>query len=299
MFSSRNSFFHQILINMLFISFEISSHFSCLLPALSLSILFTSMLIFFIFKRLLIIECCLELLRLDLRLELLLRRLLRLRNCRIDPCGESCCDAVHVLCADFLLQELSHLHCLSALRCHVRADALDLGCLVLDVRSDCFLLMVIPSACSCWTTALDLGCFGTDCSFLSDVCRIVRCGAFSIFVLFTLFLSYCSVSLDCEVHVLMIIIISCSWTSVAVLTMESSSFNLDSNIRLFFRLSLSLLDLFRLSRVADFLASSSSSLHRCHRRCQLAPLRRTMNTFSRETYVCRGLCFTSSNVLHI
>ena len=31
----------------------------------------------------------------------------------------------------------------------------------------------------------------------------------------------------------MIIIISCPWTSVAVLTMQSSSLNLDSNLRLF------------------------------------------------------------------
>ena len=40
-FFSTKSFVRQILINMLFISFEISSHFSCLLPAMSLSILFT------------------------------------------------------------------------------------------------------------------------------------------------------------------------------------------------------------------------------------------------------------------
>ena len=73
-FFSTKSFVQQILINMLFISFEISSHFSCLLPAVSLSILFTPMLICFTFKRLLIIECWLE---------LLLRRLLRLRSCRI------------------------------------------------------------------------------------------------------------------------------------------------------------------------------------------------------------------------
>ena len=36
--------------------------------------------------------------------------LLRLRNCRLDPCDESCYDDVHVLCVDFLLQELSHLY---------------------------------------------------------------------------------------------------------------------------------------------------------------------------------------------
>ena len=87
-------------------------------------------------KRLLCIESCLELLRLGLRLELLLCRLLRLSICRIDPRGESCYDDLHVLGVDFLLQELSHLHWLSALRCHVRADAPDLGCLVLDVRGD-------------------------------------------------------------------------------------------------------------------------------------------------------------------
>ena len=113
-------------------------------------------------KRLLCFACCLEL---GLRLGLLLRRLLRLRNCRIDSCGESCYDDVHVLCVDFLLQELSHLRWLSALRCHVRADAPDLGCLVLDVRANCLVLMAIPSACSCWTSASILGCFGTGSSF--------------------------------------------------------------------------------------------------------------------------------------
>ena len=79
---------------------------------------------------------------LELWLELLVLDLLRLRNRRIDPCGASCYDAVHVLCVDFLLQELSHLHWLSALRCHVRADAPDLGCLVPDVRGNCFLRML-------------------------------------------------------------------------------------------------------------------------------------------------------------
>ena len=46
-FFSTKSFVQQILINMLFISFEISSHFSSLLPAVSLSILCTPMLICF------------------------------------------------------------------------------------------------------------------------------------------------------------------------------------------------------------------------------------------------------------
>ena len=87
------------------------------------------------------------------------------RSCRINPCGESCYDDVHVLCVDFLLQELSHLHWLPALRCHVRADDLDLGCLVLNVRGDCFLQRAIPSACLCWTPASVPGCFGTGCSF--------------------------------------------------------------------------------------------------------------------------------------
>ena len=41
MFFTMECFVQQILINMLFISFEISSHFSCLLPAVPLSILFT------------------------------------------------------------------------------------------------------------------------------------------------------------------------------------------------------------------------------------------------------------------
>ena len=43
MFFSMKFFFQQILINMLFISFEISSHLSCLLSAVPLSILFTPM----------------------------------------------------------------------------------------------------------------------------------------------------------------------------------------------------------------------------------------------------------------
>ena len=137
-----------------------------LLAACSVAVyLVHPVLIYFTLKRLLIIECCLELLRLGLRLELLLRRLLRLRNYRIDPCGESCYDDVNVLCVNFLLQELNRLHWLTALRCHVRGDALDLGCLVLDVRGNCLLLMAMPSACTCWTTASVLGCFGTGCSF--------------------------------------------------------------------------------------------------------------------------------------
>ena len=122
-FFSTKSFVQQILTK-LFMSFEISSHFSCLLPAVSLSILCTPMLICFTPKRLLIIECCVE---------LLLRRLLRLRNCRIDPCGETCHDDVHVLCVIFLLQRSNHLHWQSRSDAMSRADALDLSCLVLDV----------------------------------------------------------------------------------------------------------------------------------------------------------------------
>ena len=41
MFFSLQTFFQQILIDMLFISFEVSLHLSCLLPAMPLSILFT------------------------------------------------------------------------------------------------------------------------------------------------------------------------------------------------------------------------------------------------------------------
>ena len=81
MFLSMKSFVQQILINMLFISFEISSHLSCLLPAVPLSILFTPMQICFTLKRLLCFESCPELLRLGLRL---VRRLLHLRYCSID-----------------------------------------------------------------------------------------------------------------------------------------------------------------------------------------------------------------------
>ena len=90
MFFSMKTFIQQILTDILFISFEISLHLSCLLPAVSLSILFTPMQIRFTLKRLLSLECCLELLLLSL---LLVRRLLHLRNCRIDPCGGSCYDA--------------------------------------------------------------------------------------------------------------------------------------------------------------------------------------------------------------
>ena len=99
----------------------------------------------FTLKRLLCFECCLKLLRVELWLELFVLDLLRLRHCRIDTCGESCCDAVHVLCVDFLLEELSHLDWLSALRCHVRADAPDLGSLLLDVRGNCLFLMAKPA----------------------------------------------------------------------------------------------------------------------------------------------------------
>ena len=153
---------------------------------------------------------------------------------------------------------------MSALRCHVRADALDLGCLVLDVRANCLLLMAVPSACSCCTTASVLGCSGTSCSFLCDVFRTAvvlspssPCSLLS--------LSCCSLPWTVKFRCCINIIIFCLWTSVAVLK-ESSSFNLDSNLRLFFRLSLSLLDLFCLSRVTGFLALSSSlSVRRRHR----------------------------------
>ena len=73
-FFSMESFVQQILINMIFTSFEISSHFSCLLPTVPLSILSTPMLICFTLKRLLCFECCLELLRCLLHLRNLPRR---------------------------------------------------------------------------------------------------------------------------------------------------------------------------------------------------------------------------------
>ena len=69
------SFFQQVLIKMIFTSFEISSHFSCLLLAVPLSILFTPMLICLTLRRLLCFECGLE----------LLRCLLHLRNCPRRP----------------------------------------------------------------------------------------------------------------------------------------------------------------------------------------------------------------------
>ena len=97
-----------------------------------------------------------------------------------------------------------------------------------------------------------------DASGLAAAFSVLRfalygCGAFSIFALFTLSSSPSAVRFTGFV-----IIIFCPWTSVAVLTMENSSFNLDSNLRLFFRLSLSVLDLLFLPRVAGYLATSSS-----------------------------------------
>ena len=167
MFFSMKSFVQQILINMLFILFKISSHLSCLLLAVSLSILLTPMLICFISQEIALLGMLYGTTAAGpaAGTGAAPRRLLRLRNCRIDPCGANCYDDVHVLCVDFLLQELSHLHWLSALRCHVRADALDLGCLVLDVRGNCFLLIAVPSACTSWTSASVLGCFWTGCNF--------------------------------------------------------------------------------------------------------------------------------------
>ena len=163
MFFSMKSFVRQILINMIFTSFEISSHFSCLLPAVPLSILFTPMLICFTPKRLLCFECCLE----------LLRCLLHMRNCRVDPCGEIRFDAVHVPCVDFLLQSqpLGSFSCCHhigqvraptshAVKIH-RWDGLDHFAKLQLTEDRCFPLMAIPSACPCWASASVLGCFGT------------------------------------------------------------------------------------------------------------------------------------------
>ena len=126
------SFFQQILIDMLFISSQISLHLSCLLPAVPLSILFTPLHIRLTLKRLLSLECCLELLLLSL---LLVRRLLHLRNCRIDPCGESFTTLFMFRVSvsfcnswQYPSEELISLYGTFRLR----ADALDLGCLVLD-----------------------------------------------------------------------------------------------------------------------------------------------------------------------
>ena len=179
---------------------------------MSLSILFTPMLICFTLKRLLRFECCLE----------LVSCLLHLRNCRVDPCGEIRFDAVHVPCVDFLLesQPLGNFSC-----CHrigeVRASDVPHGetqVLVLHglhVETDrwdgrdhfaelqlledlCFHLMAIPPDCPCWTSASVLRCFGTGCLQLSSVMCFASycCHALSIFALFTSSLSYCSVSLD-------------------------------------------------------------------------------------------------------
>lgn len=61
----------------------------------------------------------------------------------------------------------------------------------------------------------------------------------SLFVLVSVLLSPWTVRFAC----FMIGIIFCPLTSIAVLIMESSFFHLDYNLRLLFRLSLSLLDL--------------------------------------------------------
>ena len=96
---------------------------------------------------------------------------------------------------------------------------------------------------------------------------------------------------------MIIIIISCPWTSVAVLTMESSSFDLDSILRLFFRLP-SLLDLFGFSLVAGFLASSSPlsssssplslSLALCMMPCNMFAFTSSM---TRPALLCTENCF--------
>ena len=105
------------------------------------------------------------------------------------------------LCVDFLLQESSHLHWLSALRCHVRAVALDHGCLVHDVRSPSdghtICLPLLDNCIGSWMLRDWPAAFSVMCFAVYD------CGAFSIFALFTMSLSYCSLSLDCEVHVLL------------------------------------------------------------------------------------------------
>ena len=87
---------------------------------------------------------------------------------------------------------ISFLHCLSALRCHVRADALDLACHVWPYH------MLAPPG----QLHRFLDASGLAAAFSVMCFALYGCGAFSIFALFTLSLSYCSVSLDCEVHVL-------------------------------------------------------------------------------------------------
>ena len=118
------------------------------------------------------IECCLE----------LLLRLLHLRNCRIDSCGESCYDVVHVPCVDFLLQVMrsqtgTFRRCTTVQPRTSWNPALDLACLVLDssfcwidVRGTCF-LMATPSDCPCWTTASVLGCFGRRLQWIAIDCK--------------------------------------------------------------------------------------------------------------------------------
>ena len=100
MFFSMKSFFQQILSRS-------KSHrtcpaccLQCRCPSCSHRCRSVSLL-----KRLLCFECCLELLRLGLRLDLPAGTAgvgpAAMRNCRIDLCGESCNDDVHVLCVDF------------------------------------------------------------------------------------------------------------------------------------------------------------------------------------------------------
>ena len=126
-FFSMKSFFQQILIDMLFISVEITSHYACLLPAMPLSILFTP----------------------DAdplhSQEMAPHRMLSgtaapsaaLEKLPHRSCGESCYDVVHVPCVDFLLQELrsqtgTYRRCTTVQPRTSLNPALDLGCLVLD-----------------------------------------------------------------------------------------------------------------------------------------------------------------------
>ena len=91
---------------------------------------------------------------------------------------------------------------LSALRGHVPADALDHRCLVLDVRGNCLLLVARPSACPAGQLHRFLDALELAAAFSVMCFALYGGGAFSMFALFTLSLSYCCVSLDCEVHVL-------------------------------------------------------------------------------------------------
>ena len=135
----------QFLIDMFFISSEISSDFSCLLPAVSQSILFTQIQVCFFLGRWINFECC-----------------------RVCPCDESCYDDVHVLCVDFLLQSQPLIALAESgppASCTVKLKFLYFT--VSTLKSIVGMVATtspsFSSYCPCWTSASVLGCFRTCC----------------------------------------------------------------------------------------------------------------------------------------